>query len=91
MLGSRLHDLTPLRIPIDLIDFLERLVDIGNRRYERRTCADCAAACLPVEWVSPAVVIIAGALGFLEDLKEMDGLTIVLMPARKPARGKRIP
>ena len=57
MLRGRAHDVAPFFLAVDLVNLLERFIHIGNGRDQGRVLPDCAADRLPVERVTPAVVV----------------------------------
>src|ERR1700674_748681 len=79
MQGDRLHDLSPLGISIDPMNLPEGLVNIGYGRDEGGPCLDGAASCFPIEWITPAVMIVTWRSGLLENFEEMNGASMVFI------------
>src|SRR5215469_18347824 len=77
MLRNGPHDLQPPTIVIDSVNFPECLVHVRHRGDERRSFPDCAAESLPVEGVTPAVVLVTRAASFLKDLQKVNRTSVV--------------
>src|SRR5207249_220571 len=59
VLSDRAHDLPPLLVLVESIDFPKGLVDVGHGRYERRASVDGSLYRLPVERVAPSVMLVS--------------------------------
>src|SRR5215472_6820062 len=77
MLRDGSHDLPPVTVAIDLVNVPECLVHVGHRGYERRSSPNRASDALPIEWVTPAVVLVFGAASFLKYFQEMECTAVV--------------
>ena len=65
---------------VDLPDFPERFVDIGHRGDEGSSLPDRAMYSFPIEWISPAIVLVSRASGAFQNFEEVDGLVVILFP-----------
>src|SRR5215472_11452586 len=77
MVDNGLHDPQPPRITIHRVNLGKRLVNVGQSGDQGSALGNRPDSCLPVERISPAVVVVAGATSLLEDLQEMNGSPIM--------------
>ena len=77
MFSYRVHDLQPFVGLVYFPNLFEGFVDIRYGCYERRSLSDRSAERFPVEWISPAIVAVAGTSSALEDFKKVKRLLIV--------------
>src|SRR5258707_15308819 len=80
--GDRLHDHAPFFVSVNFVNLLERFVHIGNSCDQGRALPNCAANCLPVEWVAPAVVVIPWTTSFDQNLEKMNRPLAVFLLSR---------
>ena len=72
MLGDRVHDLQPFIGVVYFPYCLKGFVDVRHGRDERSPCFDRTAQRHPVEGISPAIMIEAGASSALEDIEKVE-------------------
>src|SRR5215469_5634929 len=77
MLRDGLHDFPPAAVVIDCVNFPECLVHVRHRGDERRSFSYRATESLPVEGITPAVVLITRAASFLKYLQKVECATVV--------------
>src|SRR5437868_9791868 len=86
MLRDGSHDLLPVTVVIDSVNFPERLVHVRNGSDEGRSFADRAPDSLPVERVTPTIALAAGAASFLKYSQKVDRATVVPLVIQIPSQ-----
>src|SRR5215469_18434601 len=78
---NRFQDGQPLRIFVDRVDLRKSFVNVRHCCDERRAFHERAGSRLPVERISPAVILVTAAASLLENLEKMDGALMICTPA----------
>src|SRR5262245_43290639 len=76
----------PLLVLIHRINHRERLINIGNRGYQRCSLPYSPFSRFPVERISPTVVLVTLAAGLLKEFEEMDSALVISFRAREPGQ-----
>src|SRR5690348_3171690 len=78
---DRSQDWQPLLVLVDRINLRESFVNVGHRGDQRSALHQSARSRLPVERITPAIFLVTAATGILQNLKEVDGPLVILMPS----------
>src|SRR5690242_16985003 len=75
------QDGQPLRILVDRVDLRKSFINVRYGSDERRAFHEGAGSRLPMKRISPAIILVAAAAGFLENFKEMNSALVIFASA----------